>query len=1099
VLRQLHADFGKPSYRQIAAAAQERGFFGRDNETEIGSSTFSDLLRGKTEAGRKTVEAFVVGCIGAGKPADGLAADKLRPGYWLRAFDAAALTPVVDSTRFADRPSQLLVTEHEIVEFTGRVAELAELAAWRDGEARLSALWLHGPGGQGKTRLGRRFAAGSAKAGWRVEASWGATGQRGDLLVVVDYADRVPHTDLVALFDRHTGARHRTRILLLARSTSPWSALRHELAGRDATAADLSLPALADSVADRARVFALARDAFAKALGVTDADVITPPADLDHPDFGLALSLHMAALVAVDAHLRQVTPPTRPADLSTYLLDREEAHWVRLLQRPDFRTVPHAMRRAVFAACLIGARPYAEATRAFAYLSDPQTVLIDHSYCYPAADPSHVLQPLLPDRLAEDFLALTLRAQQWAGSDLAALLSRPADGAAPIGVERAITFLAAASAPGRHPDVATHLEALLQNDPRLAVDAGGAALVALTHLSPVTLVAVDITFPVRDPNLDVGMFAVLDAVVTTLPDAIDDATRAALLMRLATRAWAAGVTERLVPLCREAVALTRALPGIDPVELAMKLSNASELLADIHTAEAVEMAEEARRLLTAVAAEDSEAAALLISPLLVLGNAARNARDHERALGLFTQAVEQAQRTDENDLPGYGLAGALTGLGQTLMVAGRYADALPVLQRAVAALDGPRSQHPMAFESERSAIHALLAGCLQRLGQGSESERHSREALATTGRLAELNPAAHADRHARALLVDAARQADIGDFRAAEELARRAVDIARGRHPVLAQCLVGLAGFLHQAGQWEQVWPLLDEASELAIRLGADHTLADMLSDELDDHLTRLEQAGRTADVAIVRRRVVELTRSMIAHHTGTPDLLARRLDQFGVTLIALDKFTEATTVLREAVTIREHGDPEPLARTSGLLGTALYFDGAPGEEVLDLLTRAVADHPGRHELGPDRGMLVGALLVLLPALVQNDRHTAAAELGEQWVDLLADTARADPRLADQHVLFLAGLSMALVLAGQVASAATRADQALAAATGVGDAARAAALHAFAMSRVVSGQDVEQALAANSESIDLFTRPGDLVAAHQIRASLLEMADQKRM
>jgi hypothetical protein len=35
-------------------------------------------------------------------------------------------------------------------------------------------------------------------------------------------------------------------------------------------------------------------------------------------------------------------------------------------------------------------------------------VLSDHAYCYPPEDPARVLEPLTPDRLGEDFLALTL-------------------------------------------------------------------------------------------------------------------------------------------------------------------------------------------------------------------------------------------------------------------------------------------------------------------------------------------------------------------------------------------------------------------------------------------------------------------------------------------------------------------------------------------------------------------------------------------------------------------------------------------------------------------------------------------------------------------
>ena len=64
---------------------------------------------------------------------------------------------------------------------------------------------------------------------------------------------------------------------------------------------------------------------------------------------------------------------------------------------------------------------------------------------------------------------------------------------------------------------------------------------------------------------------------------------------------------------------------------------------------------------------------------------------------------------------------------------------------------------------------------------------------------------------------------------------------------------------------WEQVWPLLDEASEIALRVRLDQAPADALLDELDDLAARLYRAGRTADLLVVRRRVVELTRSMVA------------------------------------------------------------------------------------------------------------------------------------------------------------------------------------------------------------------------------------------
>ncbi|MFK0258278.1 hypothetical protein [Streptomyces sp. NPDC090445] len=52
-----------------------------------------------------------------------------------------------------------------VVEFTGRQDELADLHRWCRDRPRLAARWLHGPGGQGKSRLAARFAAEAVDAG----------------------------------------------------------------------------------------------------------------------------------------------------------------------------------------------------------------------------------------------------------------------------------------------------------------------------------------------------------------------------------------------------------------------------------------------------------------------------------------------------------------------------------------------------------------------------------------------------------------------------------------------------------------------------------------------------------------------------------------------------------------------------------------------------------------------------------------------------------------------------------------------------------------------------------------------------------------------
>ncbi|WP_159025349.1 hypothetical protein [Streptomyces pluripotens] len=61
---------------------------------------------------------------------------------------------------------------------------------------------------------------------------------------------------------------------------------------------------------------------------------IGPPPDLDtDEDYARILTIHIAALAAVDAHLHHESTPTNPAHASAYLLKREHAHWSALHRR----------------------------------------------------------------------------------------------------------------------------------------------------------------------------------------------------------------------------------------------------------------------------------------------------------------------------------------------------------------------------------------------------------------------------------------------------------------------------------------------------------------------------------------------------------------------------------------------------------------------------------------------------------------------------------------------------------------------------------------------------------------------------------------------
>ena len=51
---------------------------------------------------------------------------------------------------------------------------------------------------------------------------------------------------------------------------------------------------------------------------------------MNDPEFGLTLAVHMAALAMVDALATGQRPPRNMADLTMYLLNREQLRWARL-------------------------------------------------------------------------------------------------------------------------------------------------------------------------------------------------------------------------------------------------------------------------------------------------------------------------------------------------------------------------------------------------------------------------------------------------------------------------------------------------------------------------------------------------------------------------------------------------------------------------------------------------------------------------------------------------------------------------------------------------------------------------------------------------
>lgn len=360
------------------------------------------------------------------------------PVYLLHNWHPATPT---DPGWLRELPSRMLNSRFEVVPFTGRETELAELKAWRDGGPRLAAHWIHAPGGQGKTRLAARFADETQDGGWRVVTAAHGPGSvhpppgsqdlsldgHGGVLLVVDYADRWPLTHLNWLFSN--ALLHQdlpARILLLARTADVWPAVRASLTNHRATTSSGLLTAPPDGPA----MYQAAQDAFAVRYELPAGSGPGPA-----PPYDLTLTLHMAALVAVDAQAHGRRAPTDMAGLTVYLLDREHLHWATLHARGGASaTPPAAMNKAVFAAALTGAANRTHGTevvRALRLDTPTERVLDDHAHCYPPERDGGetVLEPLYPDRLAEDFLALTLPgheadypAMEWAEEVIGALL-----------------------------------------------------------------------------------------------------------------------------------------------------------------------------------------------------------------------------------------------------------------------------------------------------------------------------------------------------------------------------------------------------------------------------------------------------------------------------------------------------------------------------------------------------------------------------------------------------------------------------------------------------------------------------------------------------
>ncbi|MCT2592277.1 tetratricopeptide repeat protein [Streptomyces sp. N2-109] len=927
------------------------------------------------------------------------------------------------------QPAGLLQAGHQLVPFTGRAAELEQLAQWRDGPERQSVLLVHGVGGQGKTRLAARFAAASRREGWRVlqaryigdpapvpteaaagtaaapaagtapdTAADGSQGRAAGVLMVVDYAERWPHNHLTEMLTDACKQGSRTRVLLIARPSGAWWHVRaHGLERLGLTASALPLPPLTrDPDTTVEQLFTAARDRFARALDAPGSGgVAVPPAVLaGEGGFRQVLAVHMAALAAVDQHRRsagQSAAPARldtPADISAYLLNREWGYWHLLHENERIPTSKDFMARAVYTAALCGALPYQEGRAALAAI-DPDSpqgtdqLLIDHAVLYPSAD-AHagtVLEPLYPDLLAEDFLALTAPGHAldhpvdpWAVEAPRRLLDPSATAAAqegpvPVWTRPALTTLIAAAT--RWPHLARgQLASLLTRHPALMRHAGGAALTALAEVPelPVSVLdAVESCLPEgRHTELDSGVAAVTARLTEHhLATTTDPAERATRLHTCAVRHWYAGMYEQGLKTVQQLVEQCHRVVEEHLDARGHRASSASDLGFHVVAVGPDDSVVNVGRPVPAVHQGNLASALSLLSTYLTEAGSADEALDAaEHAWVIYRWMVDAGRSAYEPDL-----ARTLMVLGALEGTAERRSAVADANEQAVAIYRQLAAREPAVYEPE-------LAVALSNLGAREAEKGRYEEALAA-------------------------------DF-AAVKIQRGWVETAPEVYePDFAVSLSHLAAGLSRIEQWGEALATLEQAVQIYRRLAERNLL--VFGPDLAASLSRVSihllRAGRRQESLAAGREEVDVLRRLAEREPAAREpafadalsaLTARLWDQGGA--------PEAVAVAREAVrvwqglTAGDRAAHEPrLAGALSDLGICLSRTQrtealAVTEQAAGIFRKLAKEDPGIHESG-----LAQCLLNLSERLWARGRTQEAVTAAEAAVDIYRRLEQYDP------------------------------------------------------------------------------------------------------
>jgi tetratricopeptide (TPR) repeat protein len=944
----------------------------------------------------------------------------------------------LSADRARRQPSRLLLPRHRVVPFSGRDGELRSLRDWFDEPDPVAVRLVHGPGGQGKTRLAQHFAeqAADRHVVWHALHS-PAPGSPsplpvpggGRILVLVDYADRWPAADLYALVTdlvnvgRHTGAT--VRVLLLARSAgSWWSAVRTRVDGDLDVAVDAqALTPLATGQPYREELFRSARDRFAQVMDIPAAG-IGPPADLSTAAFAQVLSVHMAALVAVDAARHGIDPPAAGEHrLSEYLLHRERAYWHDLHHRPvePLVATPAELGRTVYVATLTGALTPAVAgtalSRARVSGTDVTRLIADHASCYPPEDPGTVLEALHPDRLGEDFLALLtpgaagsadIPADAWAAEAPGRLLGGDDQ---PPWTGSAVAVLVETAR--RWPHVAERLLGpLMRAHPEMLLTGGTAAVARFAEIPWLDHEALAAATAALDqanlPDLAEAAAAISGRLLaSTLTRGPDDLDLSLAYARHGDRLGAAGQFAYALAAYEQAAERIAVVSESDPrreIRYArVQLSMAQALLHLGRAEESLVWAREAGTTATASIDRTGEGLGEYLRSLNAEGSALEMAGRHAEAL----RPTRTASLILEREAPRHfaDWTAALRRETTLLTRLGRVAEAVDPAEAAVGAA------RRFGDQAELAKALQTLSNTYRAAGRRPDAANAMAQATGTYRVLAANQPRTYQPRLANALKVHSDLLSELGRNDEALACAEEAVGLLRelaDRTPTsrllqrLADALSTLSTIQRRLegpsaglGPTSESLDLRQQAFDMSYKrdkpiAGTDPADADAArAEQLRAEGRRLFEAGRSADATARLAEAVQLLRPLVPADPGRfRQALIDFLAEYLRCLVASGPTLEVFDIARESVALaRIAAEEDPLVGTLDLVGALQLYASmnsiVPGQDLRGAVAAAAeAVRLSRHyaELMPEQ---------YAEALARQRQVLAAAQeqLGDQLLD----------------------------------------------------------------------------------------------------------------